>query len=234
MILHVLQSVVRFAVVALLSLNREVVSVSPPNQESGVTMVVGIAGKDGPVQVIGLKRPQRPSRYPLVHVRNSGTETTKQIWMEAIISGGANKTVHIDSDVFRSRSSAERGIGPHNDGWVQEPKLQSSALVLFAKQLHSDCLKVAVLVTRVEFTNGSSWNRDQSQKPDWLILPEEAGIGDPCKQSAVSDSDLELLTSAEYVEAPDGEVPDSTEVRTYLFSCPLVHRSGGFVAMCPF
>lgn len=236
MIHRVLQKIASSAAAVLLSLPVRALPapVGLPDNEPAITVWVMGEGKNGPVQVTGLKQPQKPTRYPLVHLRNGSSVPTKHISIEAIIDGGADKIAHIESGSSKVRSRSGRGIAPYSDGWVQEPILQSSALVLFAKELHSTCLKVAVLVTRVEFTNGSSWNRDQSQKPDWLMLSHEAGIGDPCKRSAVSDSDLELLTSAEYAETPDAEVPDPTEVRTYLFCCPLVRRSSGLVAMCPF
>jgi len=187
------------------------------------------------VHVIGLARPQKLTRYPSVRLRNSSPLSTKDIWIETIISGREGRIARITSHVSSARSPGGRVIPAHDDGWIQEPGLQSSSLVLFAGELRSNCLRVTVVFAKVDFADGSSWNSDQDQGQASPNYPDREDSGTPCKGSTATQAELEKLARAQYDKtSAEQEAHDPSEARAYFFICSLVPDSSGLVAMCPY
>lgn len=210
-------------------------TVCPAAGDPTVAVVVRVATQDSPVQVVGIKLAQRSNNEPLVHFRNTSPKETSHIWMEVIISGRDGRITRVNSNAPNELWPAERAIRPSSDGWAHEVMLQSSRLVIAAKSLHSNCLNVTVLVKNVEFADGTSWDRDQGQKGVSWTYPTQAHAEDPCKNSTATESEVSQIAGAGHREGSDSDAAhDDDEVQFYSFSCSLVPRNHGLIAMCPF
>ena len=203
--------------------------------DPSVAVLVRVASQESPIQVVGIKLPEKPSHDPLVHFRNASSKETAHIWVEAIISGRDGKTTRINSNDPNERWPGERVIRPEGDQWAHEVVLQSSHLVVAARTLHSNCLNVTVLVKNVEFADGTSWDRDQGQKGISWTYPTQPRPEDPCKDSTATESEVSQIAGVGHREGSDSDTADDhEEVQFYSFSCSLVPKNHGFVAMCPF
>ncbi len=202
-------------------------------QAPTVAAAVRVAGQDGPVQVVGLRRPEETAHYPLVHLRNASSRATKSIVIEAIIRNRDGRVHRVSSNDPNLLWPDERKIPAGAEGWVHEVVLQSSRLIFAAKSLRSNCVNVTVLVARVEFSDGSSWNRDEGQKGISWTYPAESPQEDPCKSSTAGGAELAQITGAE-LESPNPAKPnEDDELQNYSFSCSLLARNGKLVARCP-
>jgi hypothetical protein len=211
------------------------VCLSAPTQEPNIALSIRVAEQDSPVQVVGLKMPERPSHDPLVHFRNASRKQTVRIWIEAIIAGRDGKVARIQSNSPNELWPEERAIPGGGDGWAHETVLQSARLVTSGKDLHSNCFRVTVLVLRVEFADGSFWSRDQGQKGVSWAYPSQPNTEDPCKNSNANESDVTQITGAAFRASTESDAGSSKEeIQSYQFSCHLVRRGERLVAMCPF
>lgn len=114
--------------------------------------------------------------------------------------------------------------------------LQSSHLVMASRTLHSNCLNVTVLVKRIEFADGTSWDRDQDQKGlSWVYPTQARAEDDPCRNSTATEAEVSQIAGAGHREGSDSDTAhDPDEVQSYSFSWALVSKNRGLVAMCPF
>jgi hypothetical protein len=205
-------------------------------QDPTISILVRAGGQNGPVQIVGLKRPEKQGHDPLVHFRNTSSKKTARIWVEAIISGRDGKVVRISSNSSNQLRPAERSVPPGGEGWAREPVLQSSRLVTAGKDLHSNCLQVTVLVSSVDFDDGTSWNRDQGKNGISWTLPTRLGGEDSCKNSTATDAEVGQITGAGIRSLHVDKPADHGEVDSYSFSCALTPKQGGegLVATCSF
>lgn len=223
----------RASILTLLSVL--IASVGIGRGDPSVAVLVRVAAQESPVQVVGIKLPEKPSHDPQVHFRNASSKETAHIWVEAIISGRDGKITRISSNDPNERWPGERVIRPQSDGWAREVILQSPHLVMAARTLHSNCLNATVLVKRVEFADGTSWDRDQGQKGVSWTYPTQPRAEDPCENSTATESDVSQIAGVGHREGSDSDTADDhDEVQSYSFSCSLVPRNRGLVAMCPF
>jgi hypothetical protein len=207
---------------------------SGARQVPTVVVRVGLESQDSPVQVLGLKRPERPDHYPLVHLRNTSSRQTVQIWIAALVRGRDGKVVRINSDEPNERWPAERTIPPGDDAWAQEIILQSGRLVFAGKNLHSSCLDVTIIVMRVEFADGSLWNQNPDQNEISLGIPRQSDGEDACKNSTATEAEVEQIAGFGMQPTPNLDVSVMRdEVQSYSFSCSLVLKKGGLIALCP-
>jgi hypothetical protein len=200
-----------------------------------VAVLVRVAAQDGPVQVVGIKLAERPSHDPMVHLRNASSKDTVRTWVEAVISGRDGKITRISSNASNELWPAERAIRPASDAWAHEVVLESSRLVMAAKNLRSNCLNVTLLVKNVDFADGTSWDRDHGQKGVSWTYPTQEHAEDPCRNSTATESEVSQIAGAGHRTGSDSETAhDHDEVQFYSFSCSLVPGNHGLIAMCPF
>lgn len=226
----------RFLILALLIAIPLAVGLSSPTEESTIGVLIRVAGQDSPVQVVGLRKPEKSSHDPLVHLRNTSSKQTARIWIEAIIAGHDGKVARINSNYPNVFWPEERAIPPGGDGWAHETVLQSTHLLTAGKELHSNCLRVTVLVVNVEFADGTSWHRDQSQEGVSWTYPSQPAPEDPCKISNANESDVAQIAGAGFRAPFDSDAGGSSqeEVQFYGFSCHVARKGERVVAMCPF
>ena len=226
----------RFLILALLIAIPLAVGRSVPADESAIGVLLRVAGQDSPLQIVGLRKPEKFSHDPLVHLRNTSSKQTTRIWIEAIIAGRDGKVARINSNYPNVLWPEERVISPGGDGWAHETVLQSTHLLTAGKDFHSNCLRVTVLVLSVDFADGTSWHRDQSQKGVSWTYPSQPDPEDPCKISNANESDVAQIAGAEFRAPSDSDAGGSSqeEVQFYGFSCHLARKGERVVAMCPF
>lgn len=202
-------------------------------QDPTISVLVRAGGQDSPVQIIGLRRPEKQNHDPLVHFRNTSTKTTTHILIEAIISGRDGKVIRTSSNSPNQLWPAERSVPAGGDGWAHETVLHPARLVTAGKDLHSNCLQVTVLVLSVDFDDGTSWNRDQGKNGISWTLPTQ--LEDPCKNSTATEAEVSQIIGAAVLSYAD-KPADHGEVDSYSFSCALTAKQGGggLVAKCTF
>jgi hypothetical protein len=198
------------------------------SQDHDATVVtrVRVLQHDGPVQILGIKPWDVSGPEPYVHMRNTSSSKTSRIWVEVIIGGGQGNVVRTNSNAPNQLWPAERAISPGAEAWARESVLTSSALLMAAKELRSNCISVGVLVMRVDFEDGTSWRSSASTtalgKTDKAL---------PCGGATASEDEIGRLVSINSVRPQDS----SAEVQSYSFTCSLESKEGRrIVGSCPF
>ena len=213
-----------------------IVAASLAIEDPTISALVRVGGQESPVQAVGLKAPKREDHYPLVHLRNTSAKQTARILIEAVIAGRGGKVARIQSNSSTNLWPAERAIPPGGDTWAHEAVLESSHLVTGGKGLRSSCLQVTVLVLRVDFADGTSWDRDQNKKGISWTMPTHLDQEDTCKNATATEDQAGQIVGAGFrwsrLDNPAGD----EEVDSYSFSCSLVPAKGrdGLTAICPF
>lgn len=72
-----------------------------------MAILVSVAAQESPVQVVGIKLPEKSGHDPLVHIRNTSSKETARIWVEAIISARDGRITRINSNDPNERSGLE-------------------------------------------------------------------------------------------------------------------------------
>lgn len=225
----------RSVILALITAIPLAIGLSEATEESTISVRIRVAGQDSPIQVVGLKKPEKRSHSPLVHLRNTSSKQTARIWIEAIIAGRDGRVARTNSNSPNLFWPEERAIMPGGDRWAHETVLQSAHLLIAGKDLHSNCLRVTVLVLSVEFADGSSWHRGQNQEGVSWTYPSQSDAEDPCKDSTANESDVARIEGVGFSAASNLDAdPEQNELQSYGFSCRLIGKGEKLVAMCPF
>jgi hypothetical protein len=212
-------------------------------EDAIVTVSIQTATQDGPVQLVGLRRPEDMGSSPLLHLRNNSTKKSVRISLESYAQsprGGTNRTnsagpcgyISSSSDAPNCEFRTERMIPPNGDAWVHEALLQSSSLVTEAMELHSNCLHVAAIVRQVDFEDGTTWRISSEQEGEALA---KLGLGkaDGCPNITRVETELEQFEGVGYDISGPQRYPDPGVVESYTFSCRFRPLKGKLVAMCP-
>lgn len=192
-----------------------------------------ILPQDAPVQILGMKLPDGSGHEPSVHLRNTSSSTTSRIWVEAIITDPQGHFVSTNSNAPNELRPAERVIAPGAEGWAQETVLRSVGLLMAAKQLRSNCVSVDVLVMRVDFEDGTSWNLDRSKRLAASRLPEKMDETVTCSNATASEDEIGSLAGVQ-IRAKSHRPQDSSEFQSLSFSCSLHSDEGHILGSCPF
>ena len=210
------------------------------DRDPTVVTKLRILHQDAPVQILGMKLPYRSERQaghyePSVHLRNTSSSKTSRIWVEAIITDPQGHVVSTDSNGPNELRPAERVISPGAEGWVRETVLRSDTFLMAAKRLRSNCISVDVLVMRVDFADGTSWNPDRPKRLAASKLPERIDETVGCSSATASEGEIGGLTSVQFMSGQELRGPkDSFELQSYSFSCSLHSDGGQIVGSCPF
>jgi hypothetical protein len=209
------------------------------DRDPTVVTKLRILQQDAPVQILGMRLPDRSERQaghfePSVHLRNTSSSKTSRIWVEAIITDPRGHVVSTNSS-SPNGWPAERVISPGAEGWARETGLRSDTFLMAAKRLRSNCISVDVLVMRVDFADGTSWNPDRPKRLAASKLPESIDETVGCSSATASEDEIGRLTSIQFTSNQELPRPqDSSEVQSYSFSCSLHSNEGQIVGSCPF
>jgi hypothetical protein len=204
-----------------------------------VTILVTSAKQDCPVQIRGFKLPQKVGGPPLLVVHN-GTEKEVRVFYVSGYVGNPRKLKGSDPQVGfilggePPDSTKESQLAPSGDSELAYGVLKSHNFANLAKNVNSNCLHVAVLVTTVEFSDGSVWDSQAGREANQDLwrnsIRAESMKG--CENSEEMEETLKELDSAGYRESgmPTNASPEL--VQYYTVSCPLVKLEGRLGAVC--
>jgi len=180
-----------------------------------------------------MKRELEPSYEPAVHYRNTSSKETVGMLISVLIRD-------LDGKVGSTQSNAdgeyptERKIAPGGDIWAREPALQSTSLWILLKNPHTPCADARVVLERVTFADGTTWQRDRNKETD--LWPDLHATSDPeCKSTDLTDEERSELTSMTYDRTWSKEIEEeyAKETNEYLFVCGIRPLGRGLAAVCP-
>jgi hypothetical protein len=194
-----------------------------------------ILQQDAPVQILGMKLPDRSGHEPSLRLRNTFSSKTSRIWVEAIITDRQGHVVYTNSNSPNELRPTERVILPGTEGWAQETVLRSDTLLSAARDLRSNCISVDVLVMRVDFEDGTSWNPDRSKRLAASRFPEKVDETVTCSSATASEDEIGRLAGVRFTAGQELRRPQaSSEFQSYSFSCVLHSNEGKLIGECPF
>jgi len=203
-----------------------------------VAILVTSAKQDCPVQIRGFKLPQKVGGPPLLVVHNATEKEVRVFYVSGYV-GNPRKLKGFDPQVGfilggePPDSTKESQLAP-SGAEVAYGVLKSHNFANLAKNVNSNCLHVAVLVTTVEFSDGSVWESQAGREANQDLwrnsIRAESMKG--CENSEEMEETLKELDSAGYRESgmPTNASPEL--VQYYTVSCPLVKLEGRLGAVC--
>jgi hypothetical protein len=203
-----------------------------PGEEHAINVTVFTTKmlQDCPLEILDLKPPERVGDPPRVHLRNISSKQTVRFWIEAEImtpQGGLTRTNSNGPNQFRP---SERIIPPGGEVDALEDVLQSTSLASAAKELRSNCLRVAVIVLSVDFADGTFWHGDSQRAAFRIDLPaSEQGT---CTPSASAEPDLMEMRGVGFTAGRVTSPKYHGPVQSYSFSCPIRRVGGTLHAIC--
>jgi hypothetical protein len=223
-----------------------------PNDNVVVTLFVTTVKQDSPVQIVGFKLPgdaaadegqsestNPPERAvvplcrwcPKVLLRNATSKQVKNVTLQGLM-GDPNRPVEI-TEVSGMGILSESRLGqpspyviaPNGDATYGDNGLWPFQMaVIAAPTVNSNCLHVAVVVWRVEFSDGTEWmsNRGQEQLLWKESLTQENT--NSCKDLSAVDL-KQLHTGIASFEPPSRDL-SSGITQSYSAACPVRRING--------
>jgi len=196
-----------------------------------VRVSVTTAKQQGPIQVLGFKRPQSIHEDPLVHLRNVSSVQAIHVWMEILARGPSGLYTSRGSPGTQAMS-ADRVIPRGGEVWVHESALKSFGLFEPAKPIPA-CLELQPLISRVDFADGTKWYMDPHDREDVLSSPFPVGQGD-CDNSAIAAAEWARFKGPGFRDNGTWKAPDADEVDAYSYTCTLERFNSDLGVMCPY
>jgi len=208
---------------------------SGTSRKPHVTVTVSLADQDGPLKLLGLRRPQGAGQEPYVHLLNASSVKTSHIWIEALARNSQGSIYRANSNAPNELWPAERMVPPGGDIWARETVIDSSSLLIAAKELDSDCINVTVLIMSVEFVDGTAWNPDLDKRLATLRESDHAREKGACDEHSTNKDIMSHVVGTVIRSAPQSSDADRLEEqKSYSYSCPLTLEKDKLVAVCPF
>jgi len=212
-----------------------------PTGDVNIVVVVTTVRQESPLQIVGLKLPDKVGGAPVLVLRNA---SSKQIL-------GFHAAAAIGNPKADARHDAEQPITPNTNSsildWPEGPipansereapgkVLRSHLLAAWGGRLHSRCLHVAAIILSVEFTDGTTWRLENLQdRQIWkssLDSDSTKTCGD--HSSAVESALKEWDGASGYEETGSPIHLDASTVQSYSVTCQLRRLEGKLVAICP-
>jgi hypothetical protein len=172
------------------------VSISQPaNPETAVNVSVSAAGQHGPLQIVGLRPPERGHGNAIdMLLRNTSNIATVDYWVQPLVV--ARDRLGPVWDKTNAHAAIRPGygvIGPGGETWSQEMSVLSLTTVMIAaKDLHSTCLRITPVILEVHFADGTKWNLDKID--DALNRADKVNSEPACAGSRAAESDFAQLS----------------------------------------
>jgi hypothetical protein len=223
-----------------------------------VKLVVTTVKQDSPVQVVGFKYPDRGPGYPQsehdfdslcrtggycpkVVLRNTTAPDVTSIVVDGLTGDpgksedGEGEYPHLAMGVLQvdSKMTAPRPVIAANAESEFGSSLLWPAQILGGALMHSGavCIHVAVVVTRVEFSDGTTWYRDSKQNAE-MWRDSVRGSGDGACQTS-DEASRELKSFATWAHGPIPSHSTTDTMDSYTVSCPVRKiPSGEDAAVC--
>lgn len=202
-----------------------------------ITVDVTTVKEDGPVQVVGLKLPDKPLGAPRVVIRNTTAKEVRQTQLqyfegnpEVVDDTNAKSVLAPGPDSLWA--SQEHVIAPNGDAEFRTDNFKPVILAGISSQhLDSNCLHVVVFIGKVEFSDGTVWEVDPKQAQTFWedsIRPESLGS---CDNSPKAQ---EMLKQVNWFAVSGAPPPRSSSETVQFFSatCTVSKREGRLIAVC--
>jgi hypothetical protein len=142
-----------------------------------ISLFVTIAKQDSPVQIMGFKLPGGSNNgaprdplcpwCPKVRLHNTTARQVKKVLLRGVAGdpNRPNETQHAAITYLDNTPGPPTMMQPNGDGEFADGRLWPFSVVLMAAPLvNSTCLHIAMVVSFVEFTDGTIWTMNHEQE----------------------------------------------------------------------
>lgn len=207
-------------------------------EDARLAATVLAANPEGsPLRIVGFRLPATYNDAPKVIVQSLSSKQVRAFWVVAVVGRSDGLAAEFpkagEGSVQAYRWLEERAILPHGKGEARESVLTSSKLAYLARSVNSTCLRIVVVIVRVEFDDGTEWDLGNHGLQMWKdSLPQGAG---PCALPPGFEDTLRRLEGSGPEESSGLPTRlSSAQLESYSVSCSLREIRGRFLAMCPF
>jgi len=216
-----------------------------PTGDVNIVVVVTTVKQESPLQIVGLKLPDKVGGAPVVVLRNASNKQILGFHAAAVI-GNPEADARHDTEqplaipTSSSSSNLDWPEGPmppipaNSEREAHGKSLRSHLLAAWGGRLHSSCLHVAAIILRVEFADGTTWQLENLE--DRQIWKSSLGSDSTktCDHSSAVESALKEWDGASgYVQTGSPIHLDASTVQSYSVTCQLRSLEGKLVAICP-
>ena len=196
--------------------------------------VVTIANQtEGPIQLLGMKPPEKLGQKPLLQLRNISGRTVARFWLEAHIRGTGGKITLVQDTYYGANREEEPVIPPGSEFWTSYGPVTGSWLAWNAKQLGSNCVRASIYLLSVEFADDTKWHVSPEQRADALNHSFPLEPQDACKAASASAQQLDEMKAPGYAPVhglqPNLVFSSNTSLE---FTCSLRRVRGDLFAFC--
>ena len=213
-----------------------------PTGDVNIVVVVTTVKQESPLQIVGLKLPDKVGGAPVVVLRNASNKQILGFHAAAAIGNPEvdNAEQPIATPSTSSSSNLDWPEGPippipaNSEREARGKILRSHLLAAWGGRLHSSCLHVAAFILSVEFADGTTWQLENLQ--DRQIWKSSLGSDSTktCGHSFAVESALQEWDGASgYVQTGSPIHLDASTVQSYSVTCQLRSLEGKLVAICP-
>lgn len=208
-----------------------------------VTVTVAVAKQeDAPLQIAALRLPDPSSRWTLAILNNRSSKPVRAFWIGVIFDrpdetgdpgGGVRYREFVGTSSGPVQAAPGITVSPEQQLQSQYQVLQSHALAYLAKLVGSNCVHAAVVISRVDFEDGTNWEFDQKQASQLWRDTLATRSGNACGHDRALEGTLRRLDGSGYESGPFMRM-SPREAESYSFSCVLCTMGTRWIAMCPF
>jgi hypothetical protein len=218
-------------------------TIGSPADDAKINIFVTTTSQDSPLQVIGFKLPDKVGSTPVLLVFNASDKEVREFSIEAAVGNpaesarletGEEVAVGIGNSSLHSGWPAEGSIPPNGHKEAHREIFRSHNLALWGQRLHSNCLHVAAIVTKVKFADGTTWELESPKAQTTWKSSLDADSTKSCKHSPEVENALKQWSGASgYVSTGSPSHADTGIVKSYSITCPLQMVGGTLTAVCP-
>ena len=201
-----------------------------------ITVSVAAAKQPGaPIEIVGFRVPAIVGQEPIILVENRAAAPVKRFWFAAIVqrADGLTGSAGVQGESVMPGS----GIVEWPQG-TESPQsfLADYRLASDAQRVLSDCLHAAIVVSHVEFEDGSSWWRELWGEENWQRKAWEssraAGSAPICQHTKGIEPTLQNMVSTGFVTGAPVRGASAGVVKSFVTSCAIRKEGGRPTATC--
>lgn len=209
-------------------------------EDVSISEFVVVAKQTGPVQIVAIRLPdtsQDSPHYPVVLIHNSASTAVADFRVgdylgdpRGINHGGLDTSYLGTHDHMDSQSL--HVIPANGETDINLRALTPYNLAFVAHQVQSNCLQVALYVSKVQFADGTTWQQNLEQaKPLWAdtLTPHST---EACDGSSATQDIMKRIVAVSYSAATAQPPGVQTVVQSYTVKCPVRTINGAVTAVC--
>ena len=214
-----------------------------PADDAKINIFVTTTSQDSPLQVVGFRLPDKVGSAPMLVVLNISDKEVREFGVEAAV-GDPEESARVETGEMvaigtkngsgRIGWPQERMVPPNNRREAHETIFEPHHLAAWGQRLHSNCLHVAAIVTRVKFADGTSWELENFKDQTIWRSSLKTDSAKSCGHSPEIENALKQWSGAAG-NASTGSLShvDPGIVKSYSITCPLRMTGSELAAICP-